>query len=134
MLGDFFLDACLLEGGNCIPLEQVCRTIFLRGERPKWKKKTQLPYHCVYHVWGQSRLKKVAFLWHSPHERAGFQPGKGTFYLNSKQWDLWPCVPLASAALHGSVSTSVYGMKVCYIKLLPCITFNNRWRLVKSPV
>ena len=50
---------------------------------------------------------------------------KGFFYLNSKQADLWPCVFMASAALHGSISTSTYGMKGSYIKRLPLTTDND---------
>ena len=40
--------------------------------------------------------------------------------------------PPASAGLDGSILTSIYGMKVSYMKHLPWMAFGKRWRLMKS--
>ena len=108
--------------------------------RPKWRKKTYVIRFTnflitAYIMVGSKDARRRTLFCDIPFmkEQVSNQE-KGTFYLYSKQGGLWPCVPLVSAALHGGMSTSVSGMKVSYIKLLPCITLGNRWRLIKSPV
>ena len=62
-----------------------------------------------------------------PSLKSRFPIGKGTlFYLNAIQGDLSACVLLGSEGLHSSILTSIYSMKVSYIKHLPCIIFGNR--------
>ena len=51
---------------------------------------------------------------------------KSTFYLNSKQGAPVATCPLSSpAALHSTISTSIYGVKVFCMKDLPCKTLNK---------
>ena len=96
LLGDFFLHTWLLERGK-YTLQQFRRTIFQRGGRPKWRKKTYvirftnflITAHIV--IGGKDSRRRTLFCDIPFMKEQVSNQGKGTFYLNSKQGDLWPC-------------------------------------------
>ena len=131
LFGGFFSHTLLLEVGKCALLQQVRRTIFQRIGWPKWWKKSYAIRFTNFLITAPTMVgckgarRLTLFCGISLMKEQVSNQEKGFFYLNSKQADLWPCVFMASAALHGSISTSTYGMKGSYIKRLPLTTDND---------